>query len=1790
MFKEHGRSLARTPDFFQIQRDPADIIHWDPSKYQTELDQGLRIHPSTPDWVRSQTISIIQRHWDSFCEEGMRRPILGIEFHIDTGDAQPIAVKMGTYGPLESFEIMKQVNALHHNGLIRLCGGPWAFRIVLAPKPHQEKCFDIQEFIWRMCINYRPLNAVTLPFAYPIPRCDDAISDFGVGCIIIFFISLDARSGFHQIKVAADSQEKLAFMAPDFQKYTFDVLPFGPMNGPPVYTAMMVLLQRQWHALAEKVIRAWERKEAQRLALEGKSPPPPARFGSKIIIDDILIWASLYLATLLYFDCVCQIFDKHRVSFKLEKCEFFYPRVEYVGHDLTAEGQHPARSKYQLIADWALPATARNLQSFVSLCGFYQKYQPWFEIHIKGLRRLIGKYRGDVIPLMAWSPALLHTFNQLKQGLTSSPCLARPDPSKPFFLKTDWSRVGMGYILMQPDDSPAAAAATAALDKGKYDLFDVRRDGARLRPVAFGARKCDERESHFHSIVGEAAAGRYAIGKERKWLWGNQFYWVCDCSAVRAIMNYEGTNYMLSRWAQELLGYHFICLHRPARMMQDVDGIARHPDPLIDSYEHMAAQLNADSKRDAPDQYEPASFPPPVRTRRPTSPAHVSMALVRPSPAPFHVQPVKAIPCYRTTAPIPSADTALAMRSAVLSSHPTWLSCNPSFVSSIDAVVSRQPGTQFIIAHQCRHLGNAITRARAAEVLMAVPYDGLTSQFVHNLAPTERLAGYDAHCHEHFPSAAQHWLSHQSSVLSHLVKHHHLECYFLTLRVNPANTNQQPRWTPPSLAGTWTHQDVLLRTSEFGDCVAALRRVVYGHLGSTNTSPLQPPTQQDPVGFGDLLPFHVDPASWTQAPVVTAIAPVPSTSQFLPQVTHIATTPGRSYIPCYDLAHPAPEWCLDQEERQSPGFSVLNHDANGSPALYPVTAQDFGLFLGYDSADSAAFAQLPEHSQDRALRYCTPPASLAAIMDTLHPAPTDSKPFPAAALTATVAPSSLDWTTAYAQDPETSLILSHIQDTSKPPTTEVFLRQLHADYRLPLRENRIILQSGRLMLLRPVTGANRSLALLIVPSSLRSTVFSAYHAAPTTGHMDVYKTLHRLRLRFFWPTMSSFVRQAIKRCPHCILANSTQSDAASLMYSFPMSEPFYLLFADLWTPGVTRPNMPTEYWLIAMEDITGAVIPVKVGSGPHASLLAELFMRHIILRVGLCSAVCIDDDGKFKGFFKSMCEALQLRYIPLAKGNHQGMRVERFNRFLNKVCTIVANDRDHMPSSAFAVDVAAYAWNSAPIEGTDVVRSLPAFGRIFRFPFDVELAQLPTPTDDCAVATTDFLNATAATKHLATDILSILKEDRITAHRERINLRRREATFKVGDHVTVRVQTQSNADTGRPKKLLYKASGPFEITEDLGHGAYHVRRAGNPHAALRKQHARDMFLLPPELNPCEPLDAADLRYINFERSPLTHPLLANLDIESYNTKWLPTSQLRVSPPTPPSADLAPHQFPTVAVMNQDMLATNPGPASATPSCPVSQSHDASSEPSNTTTTTMFDHQDVVTLDETIKASKDRLFFISYTPHGVLRPNWHLVAVDLDESQAALTQGPNGIYTVDFFIRPQRDRYLSDVSSRWWPEWREFHWSKDESYIELGDRVEIAPGSPVNTKKYVKFSLEVDLSDPNIYLHGPFDFQPHHYSSPRSRPGEKIATTQWKALASCVHGRGIPAPLLTDITREYKRRKRGRGALRTLVSTVLQRPISQSAFISFTLAHTVITQPTAKSLNKRKESKESKERT
>ncbi len=107
--------------------------------------------------------------------------------------------------------------------------GLWLFKAVLAAKPHQEHVLNINDFVWRFCVNYVPLNSVTRIIAYPTPRFNSAVFiELGNGIWLWLF---DVPFGYHQLAVALSSQEKLAFEGPDAIKWTYTVMPFGPTNG-----------------------------------------------------------------------------------------------------------------------------------------------------------------------------------------------------------------------------------------------------------------------------------------------------------------------------------------------------------------------------------------------------------------------------------------------------------------------------------------------------------------------------------------------------------------------------------------------------------------------------------------------------------------------------------------------------------------------------------------------------------------------------------------------------------------------------------------------------------------------------------------------------------------------------------------------------------------------------------------------------------------------------------------------------------------------------------------------------------------------------------------------------------------------------------------------------------------------------------------------------------------------------------------------------------------------------------------------------------------------------------------------------------------------------------------------------------------------------------------------------------------------------------------------------------------------------------------------------------------------
>jgi hypothetical protein len=165
----------------------------------------------------------------------------------------------------------------------------------------------------------------------------------------------------------------------------------------------------------------------------------------------------------------------------------------------------------------------------------------------------------------------------------------------------DWSACAFGFILMQPDNSPESANALSHLLLTGECRFDLTLKGARLRPIRFGSRRCTPQEQHYHSFVSEEAVSCWAINQNHK-------YWLCDCSGVKEILEYDGLIHQVCQWAQELLGYCFHIVHRPARMMADVDAFTRRYEPLITSYLCSAVTMDDKCHAQRPAAYAPSMF------------------------------------------------------------------------------------------------------------------------------------------------------------------------------------------------------------------------------------------------------------------------------------------------------------------------------------------------------------------------------------------------------------------------------------------------------------------------------------------------------------------------------------------------------------------------------------------------------------------------------------------------------------------------------------------------------------------------------------------------------------------------------------------------------------------------------------------------------------------------------------------------------------------------------------------------------------------------------------------------------------------------------------------------------------------------------------------------------------------------------------------------------------------------------------------------------------------------------
>ena len=148
----------------------------------------------------------------------------------------------------------------------------------------------------------------------------------------------------------------------------------------------------------------------------------------------------------------------------------------------------------------------------------------------------------------------------------------------------------------------------------------------------------------------------------------------------------------------------------------------------------------------------------------------------------------------------------------------------------------------------------------------------------------------------------------------------------------------------------------------------------------------------------------------------------------------------------------------------------------------------------------------------------------------------------------------------------------------------------------------------------------------------------------------------------------------------------------------------------------------------------------------------------------------IDDGTLFKGDGVAVCKAFDLNYDVFANRNHKGLTVEYFNRYLNKLVTIVMEDRQSNDVFIPAGIAARYVWNIAPIDGTNILRSTVTIGRDLRFAIDINLSVLPQLTHNNTQSTIDYLRLTDSNRRCFSSILKLLIGDCRTTYAEELTI------------------------------------------------------------------------------------------------------------------------------------------------------------------------------------------------------------------------------------------------------------------------------------------------------------------------------------------------------------------------------------------------------------------------------------
>ncbi|GJV73154.1 reverse transcriptase domain-containing protein [Tanacetum coccineum] len=338
---------------------------------------------------------------------------------------------------------------------------------------------------WRVCIDYRKLNEATVKDHFPLPFMDQMLERLAGNK---YFCFLDGFSGYFQIPIDPNDQEKTTFTCP-FGTYAYRRMPFGLCNAPATFQRCMLAI---FHDMIEESV--------------------------EVFMDDFSVFGNSFDTCLNNLDKMLQRCKDAHLVLNWEKCHFMVKEGIVLGHKVSSAGLEVDKAKIDVISKLPPPTNIKGVRSFLGHAGFYRRFIKDFSKIARPITKLLEKDTP-----FEFNDECQKAFELLKEKLTCAPVIVSPNWNLPFELMCDASDFAVGAVLGQ-------------------------KDGKNFHPIYFASKTLNPAQQKYTVTEKELMAVVFAFDKFRSYLILSKTIVHTDHSALRHLFKKQDAKPRLIRW------------------------------------------------------------------------------------------------------------------------------------------------------------------------------------------------------------------------------------------------------------------------------------------------------------------------------------------------------------------------------------------------------------------------------------------------------------------------------------------------------------------------------------------------------------------------------------------------------------------------------------------------------------------------------------------------------------------------------------------------------------------------------------------------------------------------------------------------------------------------------------------------------------------------------------------------------------------------------------------------------------------------------------------------------------------------------------------------------------------------------------------------------------------------------------------------------------------------------------------------------------------------------------------